>query len=211
MPPFAGDSSVLWLTAQPQRRALVQDETHSLPRHLNSQTVSDDWDIGCNVYDRLQKRVSFAMYKNKTYDVLHVKDYSYLELRSTWITAEELQEQKRESKKDIAASQSGNKDICIRGLEIRSSSEAKRKRKQKKSDHRFAVMQEQFKQKTWGRIEPERLAQASLCISENCYRQAKIAGLQDEQEAISVIIEAYDEGSLFGYDYSGLLLLSQAA
>merc|ERR1712183_906623 len=172
------------------------------------------WDISCNTFrqqHRLQKRVSFAVYNNRTYDVLHVGDYSYHELTSTWFTAEELRELKRKSKQDIAASERGDQNVCLRGLEVRKSTIAKRKRKQKKADHRFAVMQEQFKQKTLGRIEPERLALASQSLSEYCRREAKNIGHQDEQAAISIIMEGYKKETLCGYDCTRLLLVTQAA
>jgi hypothetical protein len=226
MPPFSEDTIIDRYTPHPRRivvddtppvAATTNDVVYRSPRRPISANSFDWSPCPAPLFSRQQqthrKRVLIALEENETYEVLHVLDYSHHEIRSTWLSLEELKESKRNSKRIIQQWKKGAEGCCLRGLEAKSSEQAKLKRRQNKSDVRFAVLSEQSKQKyATGTIDQDKIAYVSLDCTEHCRMQATKVGLRDEQEAISVIMESYEiEESLFGYNCTGLLLLTQAA
>jgi hypothetical protein len=195
----------------------TNDVVYGYPRRPTTANNSDWSPCPAPLFSQQQqtqrKRVSIALEENKTYEVLHVLDYSHHEIRSTWLSLEDLKESKRNSKRIIQQWKKGAEGCYLRGLEAKSTEQGKLQRRQNKSDVRFAVLTEQSKQKyTTGTIDQDKIANVSLDCTEHCRVQATKVGLLDEQEAISVIMESYEieEESLFGYNCTGLLLLTQA-
>lgn len=231
MPPFAEHTIIDRYTPHPRR--IVVDDTppqvasasanedvvlYRTQQRTRSTTDASDWSpcpsLISQQQQRTRQRVQFAMEHNKTYAVLHVSDYSRPEHQATWLSLGELKEMKRSSKRLIQDWKKGAENNCLRGLEAKSNEQAKMKRRQNKSDVRFAVLTEQAKQKfSIGTIDQAKIAYASLNCTEQCRMQAVAVGLKDEKEAISAIMESYEieEASVFGYDCTGLLLLTQAA
>eukprot|EP00980_Cylindrotheca_fusiformis_P028294 scaffold22589_cov138-Cylindrotheca_fusiformis.AAC.57 len=213
MPPFADHTLVDRYTPCPHHIGV--DDTLPEPARTPGRIGTDsDWSTLCpNLFGQralgVEKRVQFALEQSTLHDVLHVRDYSHDELRSTWFSLEELKEMKRSSKRVIQDTIRGAKGYCLRGLEGRTNEQAKWRRKQKKADVRFSVLTEQAKQKYMtGTTDQERIATVSLRCTKHCRHEAERVGLQDEKEAISVIMESceLEEGSILNYDCSGILL-----
>jgi hypothetical protein len=224
MPPFSEDTIVDRYTPHPRRivvddtppvAATTSDVLYRSPRRPITPNNSDWSPCPAPLFSQQQqtqqKRVSINLEENEIHEVLHLLDYSHHEIRSTWLSLEDLKESKRNSKRVIQQWKKGAEGCYLRGLEAKSSQQAKLKRKQNKSNVRFVVMTEQSKQRyATGTIDQDKIANVSLHCTEHCRVNATKMGLRDEQEAISLILEGYEtiEESHCGYNCTGLLLLT---
>lgn len=122
----------------------------------------------------------------KSHSIIHINDYSSQEKSSTWYCREELQAIKAEAKLIAKTTcDVSNHDECLRGLEARTPTAARRK-KENRINARAAVFFEQEVQEEDGFSDPDAIADAYFEYAESCQAEAQMMGVRDEKEAMEV-------------------------
>lgn len=138
---------------------------------------------------RKRKSVSFfpKVFAQRT---LHRIDFTAEEMQNTWYSTSELREIKKSSKmlaiklSVATTTDDGNDETsdCLRGLEGRTLSGLKTRRRTK-AIARNAVLREQSRQRKWGLVDADRIADEYYECTECSSFAANMVGLRDQAAA----------------------------
>jgi hypothetical protein len=129
--------------------------------------------------ERQRRTLSFSSTVD-VHEVLHVREFSLDEIRSSWYSNKEIKAMKKRNKRIAAQSEKENdaNDYCLRGLETKTVRGSSQKR-QRKSTAREAVFLEQRRQQEQGVEDPEAIAEAYYDCTDYCQATAHMMGLRD--------------------------------
>mmetsp|Transcript_4800 Transcript_4800/g.9821 ORF Transcript_4800/g.9821 Transcript_4800/m.9821 type:complete len:214 (-) Transcript_4800:177-818(-) len=139
----------------------------------------------------VQKRKSVSFSPNESIrGTLHLKDITATELQRAWYTMDEVKSMKRSSRKlaielSKTATDDANNTECFRGLEGKTT-QGLRRRKMTKATARNAVFLEQCRQRKWGMVDSNRIADEYFECTERSSMAAHIIALRDQEEAIDI-------------------------
>jgi hypothetical protein len=139
-----------------------------------------------------KKSVSFAEKKNQVFEITHVNDIPDEEFERIWFSEDEYDEIKAASKATVSMMKAGiefrPEQETSRGLEFWTYEGAWAKL-QNKRDGVYSVLYEQERQWVEWEQDEDAIAAAYIEHSEKCARVAAAKGLQDEMEAIQIVVE----------------------
>jgi len=136
---------------------------------------------------RMPKRKNVSFFpKVFVHRVIRRRDFTTTELRRTWYSMDELKAMRMAAiQLSKTVTNGGNHTDCLRGLEGKTK-ESLRKRRMIKSTAKKAVFLEQCRQRKWGMVDSNRIADEYFECTERSSMAAHIIALRDQEEAIDI-------------------------
>lgn len=147
-----------------------------------SDTVSMSIDFPMTVaktalHSQTRKSVTFGT-DDEIIQIIHISEYSDEERQMTWYNRADLRSIKNEAKRMAYMDRDLNPDVCLRGLESRTTTGARTKR-QTRIDARAAVFFEQEMQEGDGYSDPDAIADIYFEYTERSQGEAQMLALRD--------------------------------